>query len=445
MLTKYLLTNHLLRQGTRLRERRTPAKPHSRPANPFRIHGTVEGPFFTDRADELARTLASLREPGAKLLLYGPRRMGKTSLLQVAITRLSREGQPAFLADLSKASTVTDMAFRILDAASRALGPDWKTWWQDLAPRLSAVASWAPDPSTGVFVPRFELSLRRAPVEDQRATLGTVLDAIEASAKARKVTLGVILDEFQEIHRFGGEDAEWHLRGVVQHHRHVSYVFAGSEEHLIHEMIGPSHAFYQLLDPLPIGPIEPEHLARWIDERMRAAGLRGERVGEWIVAAAGPRTRDILRVARKCFDLARPSGTVTAAEAYRAYLEVVDDDGDLLQADWSSLTAHQQNLLRALAAGVEKLTGEGARGQFTLPSSSAVTQALATFVEQGELARSERPPGYAFDSPFKRAWVIRNALPDIGLEMDPVPRPATLPPSTGAHPSGAAARRTKRG
>lgn len=439
MLTKYLLTNHLLHQETRLRERRTPVKPHSRPANPFRIHGTVEGPFFTDRADELARTLASLREPGAKLLVYGPRRMGKSSLLAVALERLARTGQRGFLADLSKSSTLADMAYRVLEAATRTLGTDWKHVLRDLAARLAAVATWAADPATGALVPRFEVALRRAPLEDQRTTLASVLDALEASAKAKGICLGVVLDEFQEIHRFGGEDAEWHLRGVVQHHRHLSYVFAGSAQHLIEQMLGPSRAFYELLDVLPFGPIEPAHLARWIEERMGAAGVRAEGVGAWIVAYAGPRTRDVVRVARTCFDRARADGRATPALASAAMMEEVGNEDDAMQRFWSSLTAHQQNVLRAVAAGAAGITGGAAREEFGLQSSSAVAQTLAAFLEQGRLVRARPPEGYAFDSPFAAAWVLDRTMLDLGIQADPIrPRGAAAEGAGAPHPAAAA-------
>ena len=388
--------------------------------NPFRSHGTAGGARFTDRADEIARTVASLREPGAKLVVYGPRRMGKSSLLTIALERLARQGVRGFLADLSKASTVADMAFRVLEAAGRSLGKEGKASWRDIAGRLSAVATWAPDPVTGVPVPRFELGLRRAEVPDQHTTLERVLDALEASAAAAKTPVGIVLDEFQEICRFGGERAEWQLRGVVQHHQWVSYVFAGSEEHLIRQMVGPSRAFYGMLDLLHVGPMDPGHLARWLDEMMAAAGVRAAGAGERLVAIAGPRTGDVVHVARACFDIARAGGVAAPDVADRAFLEVVAGQDDALHAWWGSLTPHRQNVLRAVADGGAALTGAEARNRFALSSSSAVAQTLAAFVEQGRLVRTDSPAGYDFDSPFARGWVILNALPDLGIRKDPI-------------------------
>src|ERR1019366_6511346 len=45
----------------------------------------------------------------------------------------------------------------------------------------------------------------------QEASLARVLDLLDELAGKRKMTLGLVLDEFQEIARFG-EHAEWRLR-----------------------------------------------------------------------------------------------------------------------------------------------------------------------------------------------------------------------------------------
>ena len=117
--------------------------------NPFRIHGVVEGEYFTDRAEEVTRIVRTLREPAAKLLVYGPRRMGKTSAILRAIARHQQEGGVAFLADLSTASTLADAANRILEAAGKALGKRWKDSLQDLIKGIGFKVTLTPDGATG--------------------------------------------------------------------------------------------------------------------------------------------------------------------------------------------------------------------------------------------------------------------------------------------------------
>jgi hypothetical protein len=383
-------------------------------ANPFRIHGVVTEQFFTDRAEELDRILAALREPAAKLLVYGPRRMGKTSALVRAIARHEETGGLAFLADMSTASTLIDVANRILDAAGRALGRKWSDSISEFVKRLGMTISLTPDPGSGLILPGLDVSLRAAPLEEQRISLAKTLDSINGLAKARKTPIGVVLDEFQEIQRFGGEAGEWHLRGIMQHHQHVSYVLAGSQAHIIERMLDKGRAFYGLADQLQFGPIDPGHLSKWIDSRMTRGGVSARGVGAAIVALAGPRTRDIVQVARKCFDNCRMSGRAGEAAVTQAYDDVTTEQEALFQSMWNGLTAQQQNVLRAVAAGLDGLTTQASLKRFALTSSGAASNAASAMIQAGFLVKASSTTGYGFENPFFGHWVKRETMADLG-------------------------------
>ena len=300
--------------------------------NPFRIHGVVSEQFFTDRAAEIDRILKTFREPAAKLLVYGPRRMGKTSALVRAISRYEADSGVAFLADMSTASTIVDIANRILQAAGRALGRRWRDSISDFVERLGLTITLTPDPGSGLILPSLDVSLRSAPLDEQRNSLSKTLDSIDALAKTRQTPIGIVLDEFQEIQKFGGEAAEWHLRGIIQHHQNVSYILAGSQAHIIERMLDKGRAFYGLADQLQFGPIDGAHLSAWIDDRMTKGGIKAEGIGEVIVAKAGPRTRDIVQVARQCFDNCKTTGHAVETDVTEAFDDVVAEQEALLQS-----------------------------------------------------------------------------------------------------------------
>lgn len=383
-------------------------------SNPFRIHGVVSDQFFTDRAAELARILKALAEPSAKLLVYGPRRMGKTSALVRAIARHEAAGGVAFLADMSTASTLIDIANRALDAAGRSLGRRWKDSIGDLVHQLGVRVTLTPQPGTGIIVPSLDVKLRAAPLEEQRDSLAKTLDAIDALAKARKVTIGIVLDEFQEIQRFGGDAAEWHLRGIIQHHKHVSYVMSGSQAHIIERMLDKGRAFYGLADQLQFGPIDPKHLATWIDDRMKSGGVKAKGVGGAIVTIAGARTRDIVQVARQCFDNAQRSGVATGADVTIAFDDVVAEQDAVFHSIWNGLTGPQQNVLRAVAADSDGLTTAASIARFGLPSSGAASNTARALINDGHLVKAEVAVGYSFENPFFSRWVARETMGDLG-------------------------------
>ena len=387
--------------------------------NPFRTHGTVQREFFADRDTELKRFKRALQEPASKLLVYGPRRMGKTSTLQNAVQAVNDADGHAFLADLSTATTAADMANRILAGATKAVGRRWSSFISDFAGRFQAGIKLSPDPATRTVVPSLEFGIRQEATEAQQASLARVLDTLEELAGARKVTLGLVLDEFQEIRRLGGEQAEWHLRGVIQHHQHLSYIAAGSKPALLKAMLGKDRAFYELMDPFPFGPIDRSVMAGWIDDRLRRVGLAPNGAGLLCVELAGARTRDIVRLARKCVDRAHDSAPVGAEEAAAAFREIIDEDADGTQSWWQNLTAAQQNVLRAVAATNQGMTTKDVRRRFALDASGSVSNTLRALVEDGRLARTSHGSGYTFDNPYVRGWVIAHALPDLGIREEP--------------------------
>ena len=78
--------------------------------NPFRISGIVTGKYFIDRADELRAVLGTMQGQGEKMLVYGQRRMGKSSILLNAAARLRKGKGKVVYADISPATSVTDVA-----------------------------------------------------------------------------------------------------------------------------------------------------------------------------------------------------------------------------------------------------------------------------------------------------------------------------------------------
>lgn len=381
--------------------------------DPFRKGGPVTGEFFTDRVEEVRAIARAMKQPAARLLVFGPRRMGKSSCIAMARLSAERAGVRVVSADLSTASTPADVANRLLQSASRVL---WKAAWQNFTRRLASVV---PEPAvtldevTGMPVFSLRARVRRENTDAQFAVVEGVLDTFDEHARAEGMRIAVVLDEFQEIHALGGEEAEWRLRSVIQRHEGSSYVLAGSREELIREMTAKKRAFFELLDPLYVGPIEPVHFSRWIDSRLESHGVAPAGAGAAAVEVSGPRTRDVLVHASAIFELGRANGRLTEDMSGRAFESVIDARHELYLSLWETLPAGQQNVLRALAASEESPFTEDMRERFGLGPSGSVAGALDRLIERDLLIRREG--GYAFDSPFFRRWVERTTLPDSGV------------------------------
>jgi hypothetical protein len=84
------------------------------------------------------------------------------------------------------------------------------------------------------------------------------------------------------------------------------------------------------------------------------------------------------------------------------------------------MTSHQQDVLRAVAGAQAGLTSRETLERFALPASGTVSNTAAALVAEDILVKADAAPGYEFESPFFRGWVVSRALPDLGVE-----RPAT--------------------
>src|SRR5690606_16970149 len=188
-----------------------------------------------------------------------------------------------------------------------------------------------------------------------------------------KRPVAVVLDEFQAVRAFAGESSEWHLRDVMQRHGDLAFVCAGSQESLIHDMFGPKRAFYKMFEMLPLGPIDAEGFAGWLEERLARGSGAATGVGLELVHLAGPRTQDVIQVARQLYFRGLAANRrAEAADVMASLDEVVRNETPLLRALWNELSAQQQDVLRVVALGVQQLYSAETRDQYGLPGASSV-------------------------------------------------------------------------
>jgi hypothetical protein len=377
--------------------------------NPFRIGSHVSGAFFTDRAPEVKRIVAAMREP-TRLLVFGPRRIGKSSAISVATERVRKQGTLVVRADLSTASGLVDVANRLLHSLSTQRVRDRLAQFAaSIAPSVSLTF----DGVTGAPRIIFGAEQRQTSEDRQRRSLEQVIEGLAAQVGKGEKHVAIVLDEFQAIRRFGGDAAEWHLRDLIQRHGQLSFVCAGSELSIIQGMIAPERAFFRMFEMLHMGPLDAEHLSTWIDSRLEGAGVRPGGSGAAIVARIGPRTQDVLQVARHVYSRGLGAGAVAEGSVEAAVEDVVREEDPVIRAIWMNLTAQQQNVLRAVASGAEQIFSGAARERFGLPTSSSVSTAVDALEGRGILVRDPDSGAIAFDSPFVRIWVEREALQDV--------------------------------
>ncbi len=394
----------------------------SAPDNPFVISLLAEGVHFADREKEVARIAKVFRAPGANLVVYGDRRMGKSSAMERAAQSVRRGRGLVAIAAFSTASDPAEAAQRVLSAVQKEVRPSWRDFISKIAERLDVTVEIVPS-SEPAALPTVKFGFGAERRDDGTTLLPDVLDAVNAQMEARHRTLGIGLDEFQRIHEWGGEDAEWALREAMQRHRSLSYVLAGSKRTLIEAMVGSKgRALWKLAEPMEFGPIDDDVMAAWITESGARSGVAiGVDAATLIVGLAKPRTRDIVQLARMVWDAALGSGTATTDHAHAAMDRLVRDHAALYEAIWLRLNARQQMVLRALAADEStQITASETLRTYRLGAKSTAQSAIDSLIEAEHLTRIT-PGRYAFDDPFFRRWTQLYGLADIGVPAPTIP------------------------
>jgi len=374
--------------------------------NPFQYGGIVREDSFCDRKTELADILRAI-ENGERMFLFSERRMGKTSLVRLALERLPKETMLGAYVDLWP----TDSEKAFAAATARALTEATATRPDRMLeaaraffPRLSPVVT---VDDMGKPVVRFDLAPRRLP---ERA-LEDVLSAPGRIAEKHGKRLVVVFDEFQQVLQYGSDQVERTLRSVIQKQEGVAYVFLGSQKHLIQEMVldrsGPLYraGTHYALRPIPEAEWQP-----FIKTRFESAGRHiGEAEIETICNLSGGHPFYTQHLAHALWELCAPGETVTGGLVQAALELLLDRESQAYTALWESLTGSQRRVLASLAADDE--TGEiystAFRERHDLGASSTVQRAATALLRRDVIDRSNG--GYVVSDRFLRLWIRRSS------------------------------------
>jgi hypothetical protein len=380
-----------------------------RPAarNPFE-YGRELGPGeLADREEEIAEVRRTLLE-GGKHFLIGPRRYGKSSIHNVAaeeareagaaVLRYNVQGYPQL--QVLAAAIVADTGRMVrgpIDQATALVG----RLFRSLRPSVTV------NPTDQTFSVHLGLADTTPPVP----LLAAVLNGLEQAAAESDRSVGLVLDEFQQVVAPEGAAAEAQIRAAVQEHRKVGYVFAGSDTRMLAAMTGDSsRPFYRLgsvrfLDSIPrpaflaflrrgfelLGPVDDDALVAILDEAEDVpynVQLLAHQCWTWL-RERGPEER-----------LATWHVAAIHAEAARRLDPVYSDT-------WLGLTAPQRTALQvAIARNGEGLYSADASRQSGL-SASSMQKAVDALIDKRVMWREARggESRLRLEDPLFGVWV----------------------------------------
>jgi hypothetical protein len=381
--------------------------------NPFRFGGELSCADLVNREEELAEILSTVRN-GEKLFLIGPRRYGKTSLLNAAIEQGEAEGIILLSFNAEAFPTLADLMRRIFAETTRRLISPTRKAGQEVKRIFTRLK---PEINLDLAEQTISASLGLEPEQpaDTLPLLVDVLDGVEQLARKISAPVGLMLDEFQQVIALGGESAEGQLRAAVQRHRKVGYVFAGSDTRMLAEMTTDrSRPFYRLGARRFLTSLPDQQVRDWLIARFAAGGFRlSAEAADYLIEMAERVPYDIQLLAHTCWNLllGQKKRTLNPELIAAAGDTLIAQNDPLFNSIWSQLSPNQKKALLAVINEEGKMmTSQQALRRYRL-AAATMQKSLAALREKGVIRSEEtfQASRWRFEDPLFKRWLAAQA------------------------------------
>jgi hypothetical protein len=380
------------------------------PTNPFRYGALAFDEAFTDREVELKELKADIRN-GQDVVIFAPRRYGKSSLVLRATRDLARTGVLVAQVDLMTAPTKEKLAEKLATEIHRRIA---SRLYRAREAALSVFRGLRITPTITIDPNDASVSFGfepgRAPA-DVDATVERLLALPGELGAERDRTVALVLDEFQEVVEID-PDLPKLMRAVFQAQPEVAHVYLGSKRHLMRTIFNDENEpFWRSAKQFELGVIAPGLFAPFIDERFEATGKRI--AGEAVAAVLDETSGHPYATQELCYftwEVTPRGQTATPLHVEEGLAGVLRSEHAHFSLVWEDASAAQRLLLAALAAEPGRPYTEEYRRSHRLPPATNVQKALTGLVRR-ELVAKVDGGAYAIVEPFLAEWVTRTVDP----------------------------------
>jgi uncharacterized protein len=378
---------------------------YNEPTNPFTFGALALDEAFTDREAELAELVSDLRN-GQDVLVYAPRRYGKSSLVLRAMQEAVRRRTLIAYCDLMKTPTkerfAAALAKTVYDDVASPVDHAFERA-ADLFRGLRIRPTMEVDPVDGTLRFSFQPGRRRTDIDDTIERLFELLGELAADRRRR---VAVVFDEFQEILSLDRRFPNL-MRAVFQTQPEVGHVYLGSRRHILARIFDDrNEPFWRSAKRIEIGVIAPAQFAPFLRARFEASGRRiGAGALDRLLASSGGHPYGTQEIAYFVWELTPPGEEATVPVVEAALRRVMRTERNHFTALWEDAPHPQRLLMMALAAEPTASVYSAAyRERHELPAPSALQRALDGLTRK-EIAGRDHEGRHALVEPFLADWV----------------------------------------
>lgn len=304
--------------------------------------GIAEEEFFCNREKE-RRLISDSIKSHEHIVLVAPRRYGKTSL----IAQVLRENNfPGISIDLFFVLNQSEVTRIIADGISQIISkmlPKSVTLARKI---VDTLATLNPKISFNLLGSRLEINLKQT-AEKSISELLLMLDQFATKSQTQCV---VAFDEFQQIGELKENHAvEASIRHAVERSKYITYIFCGSNRHLLNEMFSDkTRPLYHLCDLLTLDRIEAASYKTFLNKLSTTRWkhtIKDEVINE-IISITECHPYYVNAVCRRLWRSEYPPQTADVSVIWENYIA---QQSSWIVNDLSRLTLVQRKLLTALA------------------------------------------------------------------------------------------------
>ena len=373
--------------------------------NPFTFGALALDKSFTNREPEI-RELVRDMENGQDVLVYAPRRYGKSSLVLRAGQRAIRKGVLVGYCDLMRTPTKE----RLAAALAKTIYSDLETAAGQAIERatrlfrgLRIVPTVEVDPIDGSLRFVFHAGRQRAAIDDTIEALLMLPGHIAAERKRRAV---LVFDEFQEILTLDRHFPNL-MRSVFQEQPEVGHVYLGSKRHVLERIFDDENEpFWRSSKRLELGTIEAGAFARFLRKRFEDTekGIDDEALSR-VLEATGGHPYGTQELAYFLWELVPTGHFARIGDVEAALAQALRSEHNHFAKLWDDAPHAQRLVMLALAdEPTRSLYAADYAERHELPAKPALQRAIGALVAK-EIAGRGDGRVYRIAEPFFADWL----------------------------------------
>ncbi|ADB58236.1 AAA family ATPase [Archaeoglobus profundus] len=360
--------------------------------NPF-VYGKIVGKdCFANRRKELELVKNAVLS-GQNIIVYSPRRYGKSSLVYNAIQELD---VVSVWIDCYGLISKRELAEKIATEVVKK----WKT--KRIVESIREIFKRVrPKIRLGEEI-EVEFSF-----EEEDKAFEESLELPQKLAKRSKKRVAVVFDEFQEVVQLGN-DVLPKMRSTFQKHADVCYIFVGSKRSMMEKIFRSALSpFYNFGMHVVLNKIPREEFKEFIKEKFEKSGIKidSEAVDRILdVTDCHPYYTQML-CHKLWFDAFVSDKKVDVNDVVRIVEEIINEEADAYVTIWDDLTLSQRKVLVALSKGETDLYSAEFLQKYGFKRASNVQVAIKGLLKKEIISKVGNK--YEISDPFFKLWILR--------------------------------------